>query len=138
MEKESSLVPDRQPAILVVDDERVIADTLAAILQYQGFAARAAYNGESALDLARENPPALLITDVVMPGMTGVELAIALKRAAPRCAILLFSGQAATADLLAEARDAGHHFTVLSKPVHPTELIAKVSALGLKSTNEPA
>lgn len=140
MDKEPSAIPEHQrPTVLVVDDEHVIADTLAAILQYQGFSAMAAYNAEAALAIARTDPPALLITDVVMPGgMTGVELAIAMKQAAPRCAVLLFSGQATTADLLSEARMAGHNFTVLSKPVHPTELLARVNALGLKSKDSAA
>lgn len=139
MDKENSLLPEyRRPTVLVVDDEHVIADTLTAILEYQGFSATAAYNAQSALDMARSNPPALLITDVVMPGMTGVELAIALKKTVPHCKILLFSGQAATADLLSEARGEGHNFTVLSKPVHPTELLAKVSAMGLTSKDDAA
>ena len=50
-----------------------------------------------------------MITDYAMPGMTGVELAIATKQAIPGCKVMLFSGQAATVDLLAEARDAGEH-----------------------------
>src|ERR1700728_1755951 len=89
-----------RPAILIVDDERVIADTLAIILSRSGFATFTAYNGSSALELAEIVQPRLLISDVVMPGMTGVELAITLGELVPDCKVLLFSGQAATADLL--------------------------------------
>jgi DNA-binding NtrC family response regulator len=118
---------DRRPVVLVVDDERVIADTLAAILSQSGFAPLVAYNGKSAMEIARVIPPELLISDVVMPGMTGIELAIALVGAVPDCKVLLFSGQASTVDLLVDARAAGHNFTTLAKPIHPTELLANIS-----------
>jgi CheY-like chemotaxis protein len=61
-----------------------------------------------------------------MPGMTGVELAIHFRKAQPECRILLFSGQAPTADLLEKARTQGYDFDLLSKPVHPTDLLAKL------------
>jgi DNA-binding NarL/FixJ family response regulator len=59
--------------------------------------------------------------------MSGIELAITVKRVFPDCKILLFSGQASTSDLLASANQAGHHFALLSKPVHPTDLLSRVS-----------
>jgi DNA-binding response OmpR family regulator len=121
-----------RPVILVVDDERVIADTLATILKTQGFAAMPAYDAESALELSRVIPPELLLSDVVLPGMSGIELAIAIKDAVPDCKVLLFSGQAATVSLLAGARHAGHTFTMLDKPVHPTDLLAKIRELDAK------
>jgi CheY-like chemotaxis protein len=116
-----------KPLVLVVDDEAVIADTLTAILARNGYAAMAAYDGESALEVARSIAPDLLLTDVAMPGMSGIDLAIAVSQAIPDCKVLLFSGQATTADLLARAHEAGHHFTALQKPLHPTELLARVS-----------
>jgi DNA-binding NtrC family response regulator len=72
-------------------------------------------------------PPELLITDVVLPGMSGIELAITIRRIYPDCKTLLFSGQASTTDLLASATRDGHHFTLLNKPLHPTELLACIS-----------
>jgi DNA-binding response OmpR family regulator len=116
-----------KPLILVVDDESVIADTLAAILSRSGFAAMAAYDAEEALEAALITPPEMLITDVILPGMNGIELAITIRRTFPDCKILLFSGQATAADLLTPARNAGHHFTMLGKPIHPSELVARVS-----------
>ena len=86
-----------------------------------------AYDGKSALELARAVPPALLITDVMMPGMTGIELAIVMVDTVPDCKVLLFSGQAATVDLLAVARDIGYDFAILTKPVHPTDMLRRVS-----------
>ncbi|HXB62207.1 MAG TPA: response regulator [Acidobacteriaceae bacterium] len=115
------------PVILIVDDEKIIADTLAAIFNRSGYAAFAAYDAESALELAALVSPQLLITDVVMPVMNGIDLAIRMESLLPDCRILLFSGQASTVDLLASARAMGHNFTTLSKPVHPTELLKRVS-----------
>ncbi len=117
-----------RPVVLVVDDESAIADTLTEILSRSGYAATAAYDGTDALETALLTPPELLITDVVLPGMSGIELAITIKRIFPDCKILLFSGQAATTDLLANAKNAGHHFTLLNKPVHPKDLLARVSS----------
>jgi len=116
-----------QPVVLVVDDEHVIADTLTAILSRSGFTVMPAYDGASALQIARAIAPDLLITDVFMPGMSGIDLAIAMRTALPDCKVLLFSGQASTLDLLARARNEGHDFALLLKPVHPTELLARIS-----------
>jgi len=116
-----------KPVVLVVDDEAVIADTLAVILSQHGFATMVAYDGRAALDIAKTIPPDLLLSDVVMPGISGVDLAIAIRQSLPKCKVLLFSGQASTMDLLSEAGDAGRDFTVLSKPLHPKDLLARLS-----------
>jgi len=117
-----------RPVVLVVDDESAIADTLTEILCRSGYAAMSAYDGTDALETALLTPPELLITDVVLPGMSGIELAITIKRIFPDCKILLFSGQAVTTDLLDNAKNAGHHFTLLHKPIHPRELLTRVQA----------
>jgi DNA-binding response OmpR family regulator len=104
----------RRPVVLVVDDESAIADTLSEILTLSGYAAMPAYDGEEALETALLMPPELLITDVMLPGMSGIELAISIRRIFPDCRVLLFSGQAATSELL-------------NKPVYPTDLLRRVS-----------
>lgn len=114
---------------LVVDDERIIADTLAEILRTRGFAAYPAYDADSALDFARVIPPEFLITDVIMPGTSGVDLAIAIRLAVPDCHILLFTGLASFADVTVSASAMGHHFEVLAKPVTPAELLAHMADL---------
>ena len=115
------------PVVLVVDDGRIIADTLSVILGNNGFAAMTAYDGISALEIAAQVPPHLLISDIVMPHITGIDLAIAIRNAVPDCKVILFSGQASTADLLASERLAGHDFVTLTKPVHPADMLARVS-----------
>src|SRR5208282_1141605 len=126
-----------KPVILIVDDEPVIADTLAIILKQLGLRTMVAYDGQTALDIAKTAPPDLLLTDVVMPGMSGVDLAIALRHDAPQCRVLLFSGQAATVDMLGEAGRQGHDFTLLSKPLHPKDLLARVSQTLDSATPNP-
>jgi CheY-like chemotaxis protein len=121
------LTKKKRPVVLVVDDERVIADSLSIILSKNGFSTMTAYDGASALNLAMTGAPDLLISDVMMPGMTGIELAITLSQVVPRCKVLLFSGQAATVDLLQEARSSGHEFTTLTKPIHPTDMLLRIS-----------
>lgn len=115
-----------KPKVLVVDDERVIADTLAIILNQHGFDASAVYTGTGAVERARAVKPDLVISDVIMPDMNGIEAAIHIRKFLPSCKILLFSGQAATADLLESARAQGHEFEILAKPVHPQDLLAKL------------
>jgi CheY-like chemotaxis protein len=115
-----------KPRVLVADDEQVIANTLAIILNQAGFEARAVYSGEKAVEVLDSFQPNMLISDVIMTGMTGIEAAIATRNKLPNCKVLLFSGQAATADLLEEARAQGHEFEILAKPVHPTDLLAKL------------
>lgn len=111
------------PRILVVDDEKVIADTIVQILNRNGFIAEAAYGGQEAIDKARRDCPELVLSDVLMPMVDGVEAAIEIRKHCPETRIVLFSGQAATVEILARARERGHTFELLPKPIHPTELI---------------
>ena len=125
--KMSTERPDRR-VILVVDDERIIADTLSVILTRNGFSVITAYEAESALELAARNQPDLLLSDVMMgPGMDGTQLAMQMVETLPDCKVLLFSGHAATVDLLATARKLGHDFMLMSKPVHPADLLAQIA-----------
>ncbi|HUR36237.1 MAG TPA: response regulator [Terriglobales bacterium] len=120
---------DNPPDILVVDDEKRIADTLALILRSNDYIVTTAYDGLQAYKSCRTLAPRLIITDVVMPQMNGVELAMKVRSEFPACLILLFSGQAATADMLREANDRGFQFELLAKPVHPEQLLARVRDL---------
>jgi CheY-like chemotaxis protein len=132
MTVESSEVESAFPqarVVFVVDDERIIASTLAAILKHSGFAAEAFTNPLEALERIRTQSPDLLVSDVFMPELSGIDLAIRMTAACPNCKVLLFSGQAATADLLATARAAGHDFALLTKPVHPKDLLAVIQTL---------
>lgn len=112
--------------VFVVDDESIIAKTLAVILQNCGYVASYFTNPLEALSTAENDAPDLLISDVVMPELSGVELAIRISALYPDCKVLLFSGQAQTADLLHVAREQGHQFQLLTKPVHPSDLLRQI------------
>jgi len=116
----------KEPVVLVVDDEPLVVDTLGAILSQAGYRVIKAYGGPKALELSRSTRPALLISDVAMPQMNGVELALAVTQHTPDCDVILFSGHATERDL-EPARKAGHYFTLLSKPVHPVDMLRHVA-----------
>lgn len=114
--------PDR-PRVLVVDDEKLIADTCAEILEISGYHARTAHDGWSALEIMAEFQPDYVLTDVLMPGMNGMELGIAVSRMSPQTRVLLFSGQAGISDILLEGHRQGYQFELIAKPIHPDKLI---------------
>jgi CheY-like chemotaxis protein len=117
----------RRPAVVVVDDEHLVADTLVEILNDSGYRAVAVYDGITALEMVQKLCPDALITDVVMPGMDGIEVAKAVRRMCASTRIFLLSGQATTADLIQRARDQGHSFELLPKPLDPEVLLNKLS-----------
>lgn len=119
---------ENRPRVLVVDDEQAIADMLVRILNHNGYSAIAAYHADVALESALVTPPDVLITDVYLPGMNGIELALTIKRVFPDCGVILFTCQVSAKDLLANARRAGSHFTLLTKPVPPIDLLEVVAA----------
>jgi CheY-like chemotaxis protein len=119
-----------QDSILVVDNERTIADTLAQILRRAGHSAVASYGGEDALALVvAHGQPAALLTDVIMPGVNGIELAIRVRSLYPNCPILLISGNASTDNMLEGAQRQGHDFEILAKPIPPPEILSRVKLL---------
>jgi len=116
--------------VLVVDDEHTIADMLGLILARAGYECAVAYDGLDALRQAKEFHPDLLLSDVMMPGMNGLELAETLVGLQPGCLVLLISGNATTQDLLEAADAQGHSFPVLAKPMAPRQLLAAIAQIG--------
>jgi PleD family two-component response regulator len=86
--------------VFVVDDDRVIASTTATIMHLTGYEVRCFVNPLEALEAARNVKPDLVIADVIMPQLSGIDLAVQLKKQFPTCKLLLLSGQADTGDLL--------------------------------------
>jgi CheY-like chemotaxis protein len=115
-----------KPKILIADDERVIADTLAAILNQGGFEARAVYSCMKAIEMAPTFKPDMLISDVIMSELNGIEGAVKIKAILPDIRVFLLSGQTATAELLERENAAGYGFEVLTKPLHPRDLITRL------------
>ena len=122
-----------QPRIFVVDDEPDIAKMLTVVLQMNQFDASSHTDPLAAFEAARAAPPEYLISDIVMPGMNGIELAINLQREIPSCKVLLFSGYDGAAELLEDAHASGHSFTLVEKPIHPKRLVAAILSLSAAS-----
>jgi CheY-like chemotaxis protein len=118
---------EQTPKVLVVDDQRMIVDTITEILKMYHFRAFAAYDGKSALELAVTIRPDYLLTDVLMPEMNGMELAIAIRKLLPETQILLISGQTGISKILDEGEQLGYEFELIAKPVHPEKLIEKLT-----------
>ena len=112
--------------VLVVDDEKLIADTCTEILEGAGFHARTAYDGPAALEMAAAFQPDYLLIDVLMPLMNGVEVAIAISKLLPAARVVLFSGQTGITEILLQGRDQGYEFELVAKPVHPLKLIERL------------
>jgi DNA-binding NtrC family response regulator len=110
--------------IIVVDDEPVIADTLVDILNGEGYRAVGISDGASAIKWARMIEPDVLISDVIMPDMDGIETAKEILKFRPQCRVILFSGQAASIDLIEKAQTEGFEFEILAKPVNPDRLLS--------------
>ncbi len=114
----------KKPRVLVVDDERVIADTIATILNRSGFDATPKYGGVEAIEFLQQECPDIVLSDVMMPDRNGLHVANAVRAHCPGTRIVLISGNAATPNLLEHALPDGPSFELLAKPVHPSHLIS--------------
>lgn len=116
--------------ILVVDDDHLVADTLALIFVKSGFEARAAYSADEALESARVFNPHLLLCDVTMPGRDGLALVCDVARELPSCRIIMLTGFYSN---LKSVRDQstllGRPVGILTKPCQPTDLLREATAM---------
>jgi CheY-like chemotaxis protein len=112
--------------VFVVDDEQVIATTLAIILNKAGFDAHALFSGQEAVDSFDKLQPDLLIMDVIMPGMNGIEAAITTRTKLPNCRILFVVGTGCDHGPAGNGSTQGQEFEILAKPVHPTDLLEMI------------
>lgn len=112
--------------LLIVDFLEATADSLATIFSQEDYEVRREYSAEAALAAAETWQPEVLISDIVMSGMSGLDLAKKLTARYPDCSVILFSGQVST-EIVAEALSLQYVF--FNKPVHPSVLINEVHAL---------
>jgi DNA-binding NtrC family response regulator len=112
--------------VLAVDDEFVIASTWAQILRMSGFEADWATSGEEAIRRARQRCPDVLLTDVMMQGIDGIETATEILKLHPACRVILISGHAETAHALSLSHPGNLSFEILRKPIHPLILLERI------------
>jgi CheY-like chemotaxis protein len=107
--------------VAVVDDEPIVADTLAEILSLHGYESKALYSGEAAVEEAEDSRPEIVLIDVRMPGIDGVEAAIQIRKLHPACRIILFTASPVRHAI--EARISILGFEFLQRPLHPWDVL---------------
>jgi CheY-like chemotaxis protein len=120
-------------SILIADDEAVIADSLAAIFNQKGYKTTSVYSGQEAVLAAQSAKPDVLISDVVMGGISGVDAAVLIQQRFPHCKVILLSGYAAPIEQLTSGAVDGLIFDFLQKPVHPEVLLQRVNRMEFSS-----
>ncbi len=110
--------------ILLVDDEEEFISTLAERLSLRGLKARVALDGEEALRQVEENPPHVMILDVLMPGMKGLEVLRLVKAKRPQVQVILLTGHGSTKDGMEGMRHGA--FDYMMKPLSLDALLAKL------------
>lgn len=113
--------------VLVVEDERNLADAICRILQDAGYNAEACYDGRSGLISARSGLYDAIVLDVMLPGMTGIELVHELRRDRNATPVLMLTARTSTIDKV-EGLDAGAD-DYMTKPFEAPELLARLRAL---------
>ncbi len=120
--------------ILVVDDDTRITNLLRRILAYEGYSVTVAASGTEALDRSLERPPDLVVLDIMLPGLDGLEVARRLRAAGDHVPILMLTARDAVADRVHGLEIGADDYLV--KPFAPEELVARVKALLRRSQEE--
>jgi CheY-like chemotaxis protein len=116
--------------ILVVDDEKLVADTLGLIFRKHGFEAKVAYSADTALRCARSFAPDLLLCDITMPERSGLELMADFQRELPECRVLVLTGYYSNLVRVREQSGKLRRPTrVLTKPCNPLELLREAGRM---------
>lgn len=109
--------------VLVVDDDMRVADSIVQILVASGHTAAGAYSAEAAMKMAEKLDPQVVISDVVMGPVSGIELAIHIREHHPDCRVLLISGNSAAIGLSSGAVAKGAKLQFMAKPVDPARIL---------------
>lgn len=110
--------------VLLVDDEEEFVSTLAERLELRGIQARSVTDGEIALQMIETDPPQVIILDVMMPGLGGLEVLKRIKAQNPQIHVILLTGRGSTKEGI-EGMQLGA-FDYLMKPINIEKLIKKM------------
>lgn len=127
-------MPER-PTVLVVDDEPSIVDAVATTLRYEGFQVQQATSGQAALALVQEASPDLIVLDIMLPDLNGLELTRTLRSQGVRTPVLFLTARDALEDKVAGLTVGGDDY--VTKPFALAEVVARVRAI-LRRTVETA
>jgi len=120
--------------ILIVDDDPRITDLLRRVLAYEGYSVASAASGGEALNRSLERPPDLVVLDIMLPGLDGLEVAQRLRTAGDNVPILMLTARDTVADRVKGLETGADDYLV--KPFAPEELVARVKALLRRSQEE--
>lgn len=120
---------DRKLRILVVDDKKMIADVLAIILRGHGWEVRTAYGGREAVDSSFGFRPDIVLSDVEMDDLDGIDACAQIRESLPECRFLLFTGQVSTDGMIAKAREKGIGSEIIPKPIDPRVVLSALDAI---------
>jgi len=115
-----------RPKVLIVDDEERFRKTLSKLLTAQGLEVYSAGSGDEALDLIRKYPVDIVLLDMRMPGMNGIDTLSAIKKIDPLIEVIMLTGHASV-DVAVEIMKRGG-FEYLLKPCDIDELLVKIDA----------
>ena len=121
--------------VLVVDDEPSIVDAVATALRYEGFEVREARTGRAALSAAQESPPDLLILDVMLPDLNGLEVTRRLRADGVRVPVLFLTARDSVEDKVAGLTVGGDDY--VTKPFSLAEIVARTRAILRRTQGEP-
>ena len=107
--------------VLVIDDDRVLADTLAQILRLNGFQPVALYSGEEAIELVERLQPDIVLSDIRMSRVDGIEAAKRIRALHPECRVILFTAHPVSSAMKHMIH--GLEFELLQRPLHPEEVL---------------
>ena len=113
-----------RPTVLIVDDESAIVDTLRILLKNEGFAAHVAFGGKQGLDQIAALRPDVVISDIRMPAVTGIDLLSAARAQDPDVPVILMTAQASLQSAIQAVNEGAFHY--IQKPFRNDELVAIV------------
>lgn len=112
----------RKPNVLVIDDDRMVADTLAEILRLHGFSPIALYSGEEAISFVERFQPDIVLSDIRMHRVDGIEAAQTIRQLHPECRVILFTASTVNTKMKAAIKRCGFEF--LQRPLHPQSVLS--------------
>src|SRR5688572_8672789 len=115
---------EARPTVLIIDDESAIVDTLRILLKNEGFAAHVAFGGKQGLDQIAAIRPDIIISDIRMPAVGGLDVLSAAKAQDPDCPVILMTAQASLQSAISAVNDGAFHY--VQKPFHNDALVAIV------------
>src|ERR1700752_4504778 len=112
--------------VLVIDDDRLVADTLAEILRLHGFSPVALYSGEEAISFVETFRPDIVLSDIRMHHVDGIEAAHVIRQRHPECRVILFTATSVNTQMKQAIERSGFEF--LQRPLHPQNVLSALGA----------